>query len=288
MSVEAYDFRKPARLAGGLEQRLSAWLEAACALAPAQWALHLPVSLDVAFRKAETLRPADGFTQFPETTVAYTVNANAGDGVTLALLPRPFALALVGAALGGAAEEAPENRELTSVEESVCEYLIQKLLLAPLQDAWPGVHPIQLSLGTREPATRWGRLFAPDDNLIACEFAVAGPFGEQPWYWVLPNKGLPKQLIDPGGVGAAAPQAAPDPHLQALVGGLPVEVVATLGTAELTLSQLAGLKAGDVVLLKQRVSDPLSAAVAGRSRFRVWPGRSGSRQAFRIDSLTES
>ena len=31
MSVEAYDFRKPTRLAGGLEQRLAAWLEVACA-----------------------------------------------------------------------------------------------------------------------------------------------------------------------------------------------------------------------------------------------------------------
>jgi len=288
MSVEAYDFRKPTPLAGGLEQRLAAWLEVACALAPAQWAKQLPVSLDMAFRKAETMRPADGWALFPETAVAYTVNANAGESVTLALLPRPCALALVGAALGAAAEEAPENRELTSVEESVCEYLVQKLLMAPLQEAWPGASPLQLALGARESAARWGRLFAPDDNLIACEFAVTGPFGEQPWYWLLPNKGLPRQLAEPHTSEAPAPQAAPDHRLQALVGGLPVEVVALLGTAELTLSQLACLKAGDVVLLKQRVSEPLSAVVAGRPRFRVWPGRSGPRQACRIDSLTES
>ena len=89
-------------------------------------------------------------------------------------------------------------------------------------------------------------------------------------------------------VGDADAASRTDHRVEALVGGLPVEVVALLGTAELTLSQLAGLKAGDVVLLKQRVSEPLSAVVAGRPRFRVWPGRSGSRQACRIDSLTES
>jgi flagellar motor switch protein FliM len=288
MSAEAYDFRKPTRLAGGLEQRLGAWLEVACALAPAQWAKQLPVPLEMTFRKAETMRPADGLAQFPETAVGYTVNANAGESLALALLPRPCALALVNAALGATAEEAPENRELTSVEESVCEYLIQKLLMAPMQEAWPGADPLQLALGTREPAARWSRLFAPDDNVIACEFAVSGPFGEQPWYWLLPNKGLPRQLAERHRSETPAPQAAPDHRVEALVGGLPVEMVALLGTAELTLSQLAGLKAGDVVLLKQRVSEPLSAVVAGRPRFRVWPGRSGSRQACRIDSLTES
>ena len=192
------------------------------------------------------------------------------------------------AALGGAVGEAATDRELTSVEEAVCEYLIQKLFAALLQEAWPGANPLQLTLGTREPAACWGRLFAQDENLIACEFVVTGPFGEQPWHWLLPFKGLPQQLGGSAGLGTPAPEAEPDHRLRALVDDLPVEVVALLGTAELTLSQLAGLQAGDVVLLKQRVSDPLSAVVAGRPRFRVWPGRSGSRQSFRIESLTES
>ena len=84
-------------------------------LAPAQWAKQLPVSLEMAFRKAETMRPADGLAQFAETAVGYTVNvvarspdrATTGESVTLALLPRPCALALVNAALGATAEEAP-------------------------------------------------------------------------------------------------------------------------------------------------------------------------------------
>ena len=93
MSVEAYDFRKPTRLAGGLEQRLAAWLDAACALAPTLWAQQLPLPLEMGFRKVETIRPADGLAQFPETTTAYTVHANAKESTTLVLLPRPFALA---------------------------------------------------------------------------------------------------------------------------------------------------------------------------------------------------
>ena len=287
MSGEAYDFRKPTRMAGGLEQRLAAWLEAACALAPAQWKQQLPLPVDMSFRKVETIRPADGLAQFPETTTAYTVHVNARESTTLALLPRPFALALVTAALGGAVGEALVDRELTSVEDAVCEYLIQKLFVALLQETWPGAEPVQLSLGTKEPAARWSRLFAPDENLIACEFAVAGPFGEQTWHWLLPFTGLPQQLGGSSGLGAPTPEAAPDHRLRALVDDLPVEVVALLGTAELSLSQLAGLR-------RRRgaaEATGVGAAVGGRGRTAAVQSVAGPKrlaQSFRIDSLTES
>ena len=69
---------------------------------------------------------------------------------------------------------------------------------------------------------------------------------------------------------------------------MPVEVSVRLGAAVLRVSQLAGLRAGDLVILDQPVSGPLTAAVAGETRFRVGPGRVGSKQAVQIESLVES
>ena len=73
--------------------------------------------------------------------------------------------------------------------------------------------------------------------------------------------------------------------METLVRDLPVEISVNLGTVELPLADLARLRAGDLVLLNQRVSEPLAAALAGIKRFRVWPGRVSSQQAIQIDSL---
>ena len=69
---------------------------------------------------------------------------------------------------------------------------------------------------------------------------------------------------------------------------LPLDITVVLGTVELTLGELARLMVGDVIILDQRVSDPLPAFLAGENKCRGWPGRVGSRQAFEIQSFVGS
>jgi flagellar motor switch/type III secretory pathway protein FliN len=88
-------------------------------------------------------------------------------------------------------------------------------------------------------------------------------------------------------LGGGAKEEVVRPRLETLVRDLPVEVSVTLGNVELPLAELSRLREGDVVILNQRTSEPLTALVAGARRFRVWPGRLGSQQAFRIESLIE-
>lgn len=82
----------------------------------------------------------------------------------------------------------------------------------------------------------------------------------------------------------ASKEAAGRQHLEPLVCELPVEISVLLGTIDLPFSQLARLRPGDLVILNQSVSEPLTALVAGEKKFQVWPGRVGSRPAFQIKS----
>ena len=66
---------------------------------------------------------------------------------------------------------------------------------------------------------------------------------------------------------------------------LPLEFCVELGSARLTLGRLAALKAGDVILLDQRISEPLRAQVGGSERFDVWAGAEGRAQAVRVHSV---
>jgi len=50
----------------------------------------------------------------------------------------------------------------------------------------------------------------------------------------------------------------------------------------MTMSELAALTAGDVIILDQRIGEPLLATVGDVPVFWGWPGRLGMRQAYQI------
>ena len=73
-----------------------------------------------------------------------------------------------------------------------------------------------------------------------------------------------------------------------MVRAVDVEVRAELGRAVLPLSELKDLEIGDVIPLKQKVSDAVRVYVGGEEKFRAAAGRSGSRRALQITSLLEN
>jgi flagellar motor switch protein FliM len=288
MTTETYNFRRPGRLASDLEQRLGNWLRVFCARVPVHWAKHVPVALEMEYCKLETVRPAEGLARLTDAVVSYRILMNEEEMSTLLILPRPLTLALLAGLLGDAANTLPADRELTVVEEALTEHIIQNLFLALLQETWPGPTPLPICIQRKELNPKWTRMFSPNENVVVATFAVRGPFGEQEWYWMVPQKGLLSQLSRLTGTSQEPEQElAARPRLESLVRELPVEITVALGVVELPIAQLARLRPGDMVILDQRVSEPLIAAVAGQKRLRGWAGRVGSAQAFQVESLIE-
>ncbi len=286
MTVELYNFRKPGRLDHDVQQQLTDWLRAGCELAPTKWAKLFALPIEMEFRGHETARPVESLARLPEASIGLRLTLNPGAMNTLVVLPRQLALGMVACALGERAAELPDDRDLTPVEESLCEYVVQNLLIVGLQETWPSMDSLQIRFGQKELSPRWTRMFPPYADLVTCTFSLSGPFGDQDWHWIVPQKELLEQLGQIGeGPGAAGKEQRP--RLESIVHELPVDVSVELGTVQLPISQLAQLVPGDVIILSQRVSEPLQAKVAGIDKFRVWPGRIGIRQAVQIQSLTE-
>ena len=83
---------------------------------------------------------------------------------------------------------------------------------------------------------------------------------------------------------SAVPDASTRVRLESLVRELNTEVAVRLGTVQLSTPQLANLRVGDLVVLDQRVGDPLQATIGDEPRYLGWPGQVGLRQAYVIDS----
>ncbi len=285
---QPYNFAKPGRLTAEAEQRVSGWLRAAAALAAKKAARHLPFALEMSLAGVEVQRSADGLAKLPEAAAGYGVSVHGEAVNAMIALPRPLALALVGALLGEVGPALPEDRELTVVEHDLCEFFAGEVLVGTLQETWPAAQPVPFALRRREVHPRWTRIFPPDDNVVVCTFSLKGPFGASEWYWLQSQKQLLEQvaLSMPGGDKAKAADGPPESvRLRLLVEELPVEVTVLLGAVELSLAELAKLSVGDLVILNQRVSEPLTASLAGEKKCKGWPGRVGSRQAFEIDSF---
>lgn len=285
MSVEPYDFRKPAGLRAEVKKRLTAWFQAAGALAAKKGARTLPFPVECRFAGLDVLDAAEALRQLPEPAVAHRVDIEPGGPATLFVLPRPLALALAGGALGDTAAQLPEDRELSVVEENLYSYLLQHLFLDALRETWTAGEPIALKAGANEAHPRWSRLFAPREPLAVCTYTLTGPFGARPVSWLLPRQGMLGRLF----AAEATPEPPPPPkaevaaRLEALVRGLPVTLSVVLGGADLPLAQLSRLREGDVIVLDQRVNQPLAALVSGGKKYLGYVGRVGPRQAFQIE-----
>jgi flagellar motor switch protein FliM len=287
MTFKPYNFRKPDRLAGTLEQRLTAWLRAAGQLAADKGARHLPFRIEMVPRGIEIGPPVEALARLPDAVVSYRAAFAGEPPGMLFVWPRPLALALVEGLLGETPTALPEDRELTVVELSLCEYLMQHLIAAVLQETWTGSTSLALAVGEREPSPRWTRLFVKVEQLLQCTFTMRGPFGEQDWYWLVPYQALHERVNRAGEDDPALIPQDATRKLETLVGELPVEVTVDLGKVDLPLAQLAGLAPGDLLILNQRLSEALTVRVDNRAKFRGWPGRVGNRQSLQIESLCE-
>lgn len=285
-----YDFARPGRLASELEHRLKRWLKAAFSLGAKKWGKSLPFAIEMSVGQLSSFPTSAALERVAENALGFRIGSRPDLGTSLVALPRPLFLGLIAGLLGETPATLPADRDLTVVEEALAEHLLQILWFPVLQEAWPDAEPMTFFLLQKEANPRYSRAFLQEQPIVVCSIQLKGPFGEQEWLWLMPQKSLAARLLSPT---APAEETAtisgkpPRERLENVVRDLAMEFVVSLGALELPLSEISQLRPGDVVVLNQRCAEPLLATVDGKKKFMGWPGRNGVRQAFQIQTLLE-
>jgi diguanylate cyclase (GGDEF)-like protein len=68
--------------------------------------------------------------------------------------------------------EFPADREMSVVEQSLCEYLMQNLVIAVLQETWTAATSLTMTVGERDPSPRWTRLFVKAEQVLRFSFVL--------------------------------------------------------------------------------------------------------------------
>jgi flagellar motor switch protein FliM len=281
MTLLAFDFRKPPP--GELGRHATAWLTAACRRAAAPLGKLLPYPVELTVGNVEVVGAAAALSALPDDATAVPLAAeNPDDGAGLIVFRRPLLLTLLGGLVGEQPAALPDDREPSTVELSLVGYFAREVLLDPLEKSWPAPEAPHLTPGApTQPRLAWPG--GPADLTLFATLNATTPFGDQPIYLMFPRSGLCTRL-------AAADVREPPPppprsaHIEALVREMSVDLTVLLGTADLSMYEVSELRAGDVVLLRQKVDQPLDGLLSGARKFRVWPGVVGDRAAVVIDA----
>lgn len=276
-----YDFRKPRRLADDVEYILSAWHADVSSAIADGWALHFGVATKWEAGSLETTRSSDLSNELTHPFLAYSIVLRDDTEPMWLIMPRTLAIACIANMFGEPPTELPEDRELTDVEQSLIELVLHEVLHA-LIDSQPCASPIKCQLQGQRHPRELTRTFPEQEQITVATFSVEGQFGVTTVYWVLSQAAV---LGFATHVGECRTDGGSERgEMEKTVRKIPFEVVVRLGNANIHVSDLVNLQVGDLVLLNQRVSEPLVAEVAGSMKFLGFPGRLGTGQAFQINS----
>jgi len=282
MTTAGYDFRSPPPAEFG--RQVSVWFAEIGRRAGGVFAAGIPFPVSFTPRDPVLVTGRAAFDAVkPDDFCGLLVSADPPATFTLGLAA-PLALGLIAGLLGETPNAAPATRPLTPLERPLFDHLVGDILAPLFSAAWPRPGGPTFALGDRGFARDHWR---PGNDMAALvRIDVTTPFGDHPLHALLPRAQWSDLLV----VATPLPRPTLSPadrdRIESIVKDLNVDLSVELGTADLTLLDLTRLKTGDVVVLNQKVTEPLEARVGGAGKFRVWPGAVGSRCAVQVHALS--
>ncbi len=288
-----YDFAANARVERPLAKALSRWMQKLAELFAEHWknfsatqiqANELLVdSREFAHFQSKWKLPAYAVEiSFSDDAANATSNASSTAATTgMLVIDRVELLALLMDILGNTDEIV--DRELTSVEDALCEMILQQVATA-MADSWQGAEEIVVNVGPVDQQPSRNKMFSPEKKLLASGVCIQVGESSANIHVVLAKDETSKLL------GVETQRDSKPKNNERLssekIAEIGVEVSAGLGSVDLVMDDLVSISVGDIIVLEQSVEDPVLMFVNHEPTFRAWPGRVASKQALKIVSET--
>lgn len=169
--------------------------------------------------------------------------------------------------------------------------MIQKLsryFTSDLEKAWSTIFELAFEFVRTETNPEYVSIVAPSDVVIVTDFGVTFEEVSAKMQLVIPLFALDpiKQLLSDH---TFVEQSQPNPNWKIWIGksmeDAKADLNVDLGSTEITMREVLGLKEGDVIQLDRYVSEPLEAKVEGMTKYFVRMGTSCGQQAIQVESV---
>lgn len=282
MNYPAVDFRKPVRVPEDVGRMLTQWLQSAREAFEIRMGRCSTTSVKISLESPEPMT-GEELRQQSDTSLIYRVDVGEQGQSSLFLADRPLVLAMVMETLGAALEEFPEDRSLTDIEQATADFLLQELRNC-LDASQPLVSKRSLKFQGLADLKELHAEFPANVSNAAATYRVDYSCGGGRLRWIIPQN-LSLDMVADFDTGFQSNGQSTE-YLRRSLLNSPAELSVRLGDCRLPLARLRNLKPGDVIVLAQRLDEPLQAVLGGQTLFSGWSARSGKHQVFQIDELT--
>ena len=160
-----------------------------------------------------------------------------------------------------------ELRSLTAIEENILETPTD-LILSKFQEIWKDVAALLFAVEDRKMDPKLVQVMGGAELVLRISFAIGGQIGSGEMNFCMPYDSLEQimpreQVREKFLKSVRTPNKQETDTLRAALGTVPVRVSVQLGTTQLTLQEIMGLRPESVVRLEARVQDALPVLVEG-------------------------
>lgn len=198
---------------------------------------------------------------------------------------RQFATMCLDRMMGGPGEATEAAADFTELDVRTFAAFV-RALLAPLPELWQNIGRFQVDLGAFVHDVQGLDLFAPTEDLFQLSFLIQGSIGSGQIALAVPFqavRSLPPQAEEKAAEDAVAgSDEAAEAGLQESLRRTAVDLSVRLGSGDIRVARLVGVRPGNVIALNTRIGDALQVRVNDKVKFRGYPGTSNGKLAVKL------
>ena len=290
-NVRIYDFRRPSKVSKEQLRTLTSIHESVARLLTTAMTSQLRTNVQVTLSSVEQSNYEDYIRELGEHAMVSVVSLDPLPGAIIWEIAEESSFALVDRLLGGEGTTIIETRELSEIEIALIKGVVRNGL-ASYRDAWSNIADIDPALEETYVGPQYVQIALSTDTVMVAVFEIRMN-GETSTMTMC----IPYSVIEPiiGNLSTRALFASNrheehGTNMASLISSLKdvrVGVSAVLGSVQLDLSDIVGLRTGNVVVLDSKRDQPIPVYVSGEQKFTAHPRTTSKHYAVKVEEVTK-
>jgi len=287
--VSVYDFRHPDRVSKDQMRALRTIHERFGRMFATYLSSNLRMMVDIKVDSIDQVTYSEYAMSLTTPACIYVINFTNLNGSGLIELSSDLFFTLLDRQLGGSGNSVIENREVTIIEQKVLEKVLINAL-SFLNEAWETITPLGSKLESFETNAQFVQIAPPSETVV---IVILDVFIRDKTYSI--NLAIPYYVIEPVMQNLSAQtwisltqhseeEDKTDKIKENLLQSK-VNLIANLGTADITIREFVKLQEGDLIRLNERLHAPLQVLVNEKIKFLGSPGNLENHKAVEINEI---
>jgi flagellar motor switch protein FliM len=287
--IKTYDFNRPNRFSKDHMRTLEMLHEIFSRGFTASVAAYLRTVADIKVVSVTQLPFREYTMSLPRPDCIFVLKMEPLDGSFLLEMNPELVLTLIDRILGGPGKAPTAPRELTLIEQSVIEKIVNRGL-ETLQEAWLKVGHFQPKLTGYETTAQFVQIVAPNEIAAVIEFEVKVNEVTGKMSMCIPYVVLEPIIGDLSAqkwftVGKKESTAETVESLTKVMREAMMPIVVRVGAAQITVQEMLRLKAGDVIRLNTSPHHEIEVLIEGLVKLKGRPGVSSKKKALQVTKV---